>query len=172
MLFQSLGFIVIFLPIVLAGYFLLCRLAGDREQIRQLPLWWLTGASLVFYGLFHLLFPVLLAGSAVITFSLTRWMKGQAAYPARVKAIEATGILLHLAVLFLFKYYDFFIGQINLLCFCNYGSNFPTNEWLKVTGQVRYYEDDSQGKKMAVPCLVVDDYVVTSAPENDIIYFG
>ncbi|MCR5617733.1 MAG: hypothetical protein K6F83_05545 [Clostridiales bacterium] len=64
------------------------------------------------------------------------------------------------------------IGQINLLCFLNYGSNFPAGEWLKVTGQVRYYEDESQGKKMAVPCIVVDDYVVTGAPENDIIYFG
>lgn len=64
------------------------------------------------------------------------------------------------------------IGQINLLCFCNYGSNFPAGKWLKVTGQIRYYEDDSQGKKMAIPCLTVDDYSITSAPENDIIYFN
>ena len=64
------------------------------------------------------------------------------------------------------------IGQINLLCFLEYGSNFPTGQWVKVTGQVRYYEDDSQGRKMAVPCITVEDYAVTSKPENDIVYFG
>ena len=64
------------------------------------------------------------------------------------------------------------IGQINLLCFLNYGSEFPTGKWLKVTGQIRYYEDESQGRKMAVPCITVEDYKVTEPPENDIVYFG
>lgn len=64
------------------------------------------------------------------------------------------------------------IGQINLLCFLKYGSNFPTGQWLKVTGQVRFYEDDSNGRKTAVPCLTVDDYSVTTPPEEDIVYFN
>ena len=64
------------------------------------------------------------------------------------------------------------IGQINLLCFLEYSNNFPAGQWLKVTGQVRYYEDDSQGQKMAIPCLTIDDYAITSAPEDDIIYFS
>lgn len=64
------------------------------------------------------------------------------------------------------------IGQINLLCFLEYGSNFPANQWIKVTGQIRYYEDDSQGKKIAIPCITVNDYCLTGAPENDIVYFN
>ncbi|MBQ9512303.1 MAG: MBOAT family protein, partial [Lachnospiraceae bacterium] len=65
MLFQSLEFICIFLPVVIAGYFLLCRGFPHRASLHRL---WLTGASLVFYGCFHLLFPVLLLVSGALTY--------------------------------------------------------------------------------------------------------
>ena len=64
------------------------------------------------------------------------------------------------------------IGQINLLCFHEYGSGFPAGQWLKVTGMIRYFEDNQNGQKVAVPCLTVKDYSITSAPENEIIYFS
>jgi len=64
------------------------------------------------------------------------------------------------------------IGLINVLCFYNYKSGFPNGAWLKVTGVVNYYEDkDTDGRTVKVPCLKVDDYAVTSKPENEIIYF-
>ncbi len=64
------------------------------------------------------------------------------------------------------------IGVINILCFHEYKSDFPVNQWLKVTGTVRYFEDKSSGHKIAMPCLTVDEYALTSAPENEIIYFN
>ena len=45
------------------------------------------------------------------------------------------------------------IGQINLLCFHEYGSGFPVGQWLKVTGMIRYFEEkqrDGSKRKGAV----------------------
>ncbi len=64
------------------------------------------------------------------------------------------------------------IRPINILCFHEHGSGFPAGQWLKVTGRIRYFEEDNNGQKIAVPCITVDDYAVTSAPENEIIYFS
>ena len=65
------------------------------------------------------------------------------------------------------------IQMMGVLCFYQYKSNFPAGQWLKVTGQVRYFEDDDgQGGKINVPCLTVEDYAVTSKPDNEVIYFN
>ena len=63
--------------------------------------------------------------------------------------------------------------MMGVLCFYELRSNFPAGQWLKVTGQVRYFEDDDgQGGKVNVPCLTVEDYAITSKPDNDVIYFN
>lgn len=64
------------------------------------------------------------------------------------------------------------VGQIVLLCFYDVKSNFPVGQWLNVTGTVRYFEDNDGGQKVDVPCLQVEDYAITSRPENEIIYFS
>ena len=64
------------------------------------------------------------------------------------------------------------IGVMGVLCMYDIKSNFPAGQWLKVTGQVRYFEDEQNGQKVAVPCLTVENYVVTSKPDNDVIYFN
>lgn len=65
------------------------------------------------------------------------------------------------------------IGQINVLCYHQFGSGFPAGQWLKVTGTIRYFEDKQQnGQPIFVPCLTVDDYAITGKPENEIIYFS
>ena len=61
---------------------------------------------------------------------------------------------------------------MGILCMKEIGSNFPKGQWLKVTGRIRYFEDEQDGQKVAVPCLDVEDYVLTSKPENEIIYFN
>ena len=110
MLFQSLEFILIFLPVVLAGYFLIGRFyTGDCPLCN----FWLIGASLIFYGRFHLLFPVLLVGSALITYGFSVLIKRAEDAPGKRRALRTLGVVLQLAVLFLYKYYDFFVGQIN-----------------------------------------------------------
>ena len=64
------------------------------------------------------------------------------------------------------------IGQINLLCFYEYTSTFPVGAWLKVTGTIRYFKDKQNGQEVAVPCITVENYAVTSAPDNEVIYFS
>lgn len=64
------------------------------------------------------------------------------------------------------------IGQITLLCFYDVKPNFPVGQWLKVTGTVRYFEDKQNGQTFQVPCLQVEDYAITSKPDNEIIYFS
>lgn len=64
------------------------------------------------------------------------------------------------------------IGQINVLCYMDYGKNFPVGNYLRVTGTVRYFEDKSGERPVAVPCITVDEYGITSKPENEIIYFS
>ena len=64
------------------------------------------------------------------------------------------------------------IGQIHLLCFYDIKPGFPVGQWLKVTGTVRFFEDNQNGQKIQVPCLEVTDYAITSKPETEIIYFS
>lgn len=66
------------------------------------------------------------------------------------------------------------IGQIQLLCLYAYKSNFPANEWLKVTGRVRYFEqkDPQSGNMIPMPCIEVTDYALTSKPEVEMVYFS
>ena len=64
------------------------------------------------------------------------------------------------------------VGMMGVLCMYDVKSGFPSGQWLKVTGQVRYFEDEQNGQKVAVPCLTVENYAITSKPENEIIYFN
>ncbi len=65
------------------------------------------------------------------------------------------------------------IGVIGVLCFYNYKSGFPAGAWLKVTGTVAFFNDKRpDGKQIAVPTIKVDDYAVTSKPDNETIYFS
>ena len=62
MLFNSCQFIFLFLPVALAGYFLLGR-SGNLA-----PVIWLTLASLVFYSLSNWQFVLLLLGSIAFNY--------------------------------------------------------------------------------------------------------
>ena len=109
MLFQSLEFICIFLPVVIAGYFLINRHSAGSGFVCH---WWLTGASLFFYGCFHPLFPVLLLVSGALTYEISIRMRKNFDAPGTVIFLRNLGVVLHLLILFLYKYYDFFVGQI------------------------------------------------------------
>ena len=65
MLFNSYEFIFVFLPVVLAGCFILARVVG--AQAAQL---WLTAASLYFYGSWNLRYLPLLLTSVVFNYAV------------------------------------------------------------------------------------------------------
>lgn len=107
MLFNSYLFILFFLPVTLCGFFLL----GKFSKYEPAKIW-LTIASLWFYAYLNLYYAFLLVGSSLGNYGLQRLMNRQEGKKDK-KRILTVGIAFNLAVLFYFKYYNFFIENVN-----------------------------------------------------------
>ena len=103
MLFQSQGFILIFLPLAVAAYYA----AAGSERARHAVL---IVASLVFYGWWDARFITLLVGQVTATWLIAVWHKrsGRA-------GVLHLGIALNLASLATFKYLDFLLASAEQL---------------------------------------------------------
>lgn len=130
MLFNSYIFIFLFFPLCLAGFYLLEH--AKREKAAKL---WLTGFSLWFYGYFNLYYLAIMVGSILFNFLIFQALLrergktvrteaqscggqeavSQARRTGRAGSVLAFGVCVNLAVLFYFKYYDFFVGNMNAL---------------------------------------------------------
>ncbi|TDL86406.1 MBOAT family O-acyltransferase [Meridianimarinicoccus aquatilis] len=113
MLFNSLEFVFLFLPFTLAGYYLLIR-AGLRDWIFL----FLVSASLVFYAVWNPPYVLLLIASMLANYAVGLGLerlrgRGQA-------SLMALGIVLNVAVLFYFKYANFFVDNLNAVSGANY----------------------------------------------------
>lgn len=105
MLFNSYIFILFFFPLCLAGFYLLEK--RGRAQAARI---WLIGFSLWFYGYFNLYYLSIMVGSIVFNFGVYQLLiRGK----RRAKAVLYLGVCANLAILFYFKYYDFFVENIN-----------------------------------------------------------
>lgn len=104
MLFCSYIFILMFLPLSVAGYFLLNRCSRTAGRV------WLLAASLFFYGYFNIYYLFLLIGSLVLNYTL-----GHILCTKRSKFLLALGIAANIFILGYCKYYDFFVSNINIL---------------------------------------------------------
>ncbi|MCV0423871.1 MAG: MBOAT family protein [Roseibium sp.] len=111
MVFSSLEFIYLFLPPVLIGYLVLRHWGWENGII-----WWLTIASLVFYAWWTPVYLPLLLGSVVVNYGFHRVLR-----QIRDRFILIAGIAFNLALIAVFKYADFFIGNANLIS----GSEIP-----------------------------------------------
>ncbi len=100
MLFNSLPFILGFLPPVLLAYWLLAR----KDQAR---LYFLLGASLAFYGYWDWRFESLLLGSIVFN-----WLFAEAYFHVHRKSLLIAAIVLNLLSLAVFKYLGFFADAV------------------------------------------------------------
>src|SRR4051812_24835459 len=108
MLFNSYPFLFGFLPVTLAGFYLL----GERR--RDWALLWLGGASLFFYAWWRPVNVLLIAPSILINFGLARAMERTAEIrPGTAKALLVAGIIFNLCFLGYFKYLNFFAGAMN-----------------------------------------------------------
>ncbi len=111
MLFNSHVFLFLFLPLVLTGWFGLNRFS--KYKAAQL---FVIVMSLWFYGYFNIFYVALILASIVgnhlfsVLFSLpgiinVRWRK---------RAAAVSAVVFNLGILFYYKYYDFFVENINL----------------------------------------------------------
>jgi D-alanyl-lipoteichoic acid acyltransferase DltB (MBOAT superfamily) len=101
MLFNSTVFIALFLPITLAGFFLLAR------WNRELPALWLAVASLVFYGCWDVRYVPLLLGSVVFNYA-AGYLIGHARAAAAGRWL-IFAVTANLALLGYYKYTGFFL---------------------------------------------------------------
>ena len=107
MLFNSYVFVLLFLPLVFAGYWALGRGAGRRAALA-----WLTLASLVYYGWWSPVYLALIVGSILFNFWLGLHIGAEAGSP-RGKRWAVAGLVVNLAALGWFKYANFFLDSVN-----------------------------------------------------------
>ena len=114
MLFNSYIFILLFLPLSLAGYYV-CNAKGKYEWGKT----WLTAMSLWFYAWFHVKYLLIITGSILGNYALYRLLlshRGSRESRRKDLYLTAAGAGANLGVLFYYKYYDFFVENINALC--------------------------------------------------------
>lgn len=109
MLFNSYEFIFVFLPAVIAVYFVLGR------SSRAWALRWIVVASLIFYGSWRPLNVLIIAPSVLINFLLARLLQrlGKSDNRRAARAVLVLGIVFNVAFLGYFKYTNFLVGAIN-----------------------------------------------------------
>jgi D-alanyl-lipoteichoic acid acyltransferase DltB (MBOAT superfamily) len=100
MLFQTQFYILIFLPLAVAAFYL----AAGRRALRQ---WILVVASLVFYGWWDVRFVPLVLGQITATWLLALMHQGTGR-----RGWLVAGVVLNLASIGTFKYLDFFLTSL------------------------------------------------------------
>src|SRR6476646_4224028 len=122
MLFNSYPFILLFLPIVLAGYFWL----GRRSNLT--PVIWLAAASLAFYAIGNWQFVALLLLSIAFNYGVGHLLIVTKLTQSRRRAALAVGVAGDLLVLGIFKYAGFATDNFNAL----FGTHFVVHILLPV----------------------------------------
>ena len=119
MLFNSYVFILAFLPITLAGYYLL-GLLPEKCPANKI---FLILASFVFYGWNNPAYVPIIIGSILINYALSQIMLRSEKKTIRLP-LMLLGLALNLGVLFWFKYHDFFCENMNAFL----GTGFSLNK--------------------------------------------
>lgn len=108
MVFSSYIFLFVFLPLVLAGYYLLSLVKNSIYQRL-----FLIGASLFFYGYFNPSYLLIIVVSILVNYLLASCIRGGT---GRFQTVCFwLGVLFNVVLLGYFKYRDFFVENINAL---------------------------------------------------------
>ena len=113
MVFSSYIFIFTFLPIVIGTYYALSHLKSSLYQRL-----FLIAASLFFYGYYNVRYLALILVSIAVNYIIAVQIQNR--NPRLSSLFLAIGVLFNVGLIGYFKYYDFFIENINFL----FGSTF------------------------------------------------
>lgn len=108
MTFSSYRFIFLFLPLVFAGFWLINRFFGVRYSKI-----WLVASSLFFYAQGSILFFPILVGTLLFNYLMVILLEKTQAGSAKSKWVLLLALAENLGLLFYFKYYNFFIENVN-----------------------------------------------------------
>lgn len=106
MLFNSYLFLFLFLPVALAGYYLLGTVRLGWAAL------WLCIASFVFYGWWNPRFVVLLAASILFNYVVSRYVLRLAGNKRRQGWATAFGVACNLLLLIYYKYLVAWLGWV------------------------------------------------------------
>lgn len=123
MVFSSYIFILAFLPVVLSVYYTLSFLKnGIYQRI------FLIAASLFFYGYYNTSYLILITSSIAVNYVIATMIQRHRGAASRLLLI--IGILFNVGLIGYFKYYDFFIENINTV----FGSSFALHHLILPLG--------------------------------------
>lgn len=111
MLFNSYEFILLYLPVTLAGYLLL-----NRMRLTTAANAWLLAASLFFYAWWDVAYLPLILGSILFNYTIGSLLAESDELKKRIvskRSILVFGLAGNVALLGYFKYLDFFLGSVN-----------------------------------------------------------
>ena len=144
MLFNSYIFIFAFLPTTLVGYYTL-----NYFKLYKVSNLFLIGMSLWFYGYFNPKYLLIICGSILFNFLITKGMEHGKNKPNIKKIIFILGICVNIAVIFYFKYYNFFFANLNVV----FGNSFELKNIVLPLGisfftfqQISYLIDSYRGE--------------------------
>ena len=112
MLFNSYIFILLFLPVTLIGYYTINRRSHKAGEA------WLLVMSLWFYGYFNPRYLLLIGASIVCNYGFSVLLNKENA--SGKKGLLTFAVACTVLLIFYFKYYDFFLTNINALFHVNH----------------------------------------------------
>lgn len=115
MLFNSYIFIFVFLPITLIGYFV-CNRWG-KYRLANI---FLIGMSLWFYGYFNITYLPIIGGSILVNYFFSRTISNLTIAKKWRTILMIVGVTANIAVIFYFKYFDFFLENVNTIFHRNF----------------------------------------------------
>lgn len=116
MVFSSYVFIFAFLPLVLMGFYLMPVFIHAPARLRLAQNLLLIAASLIFYGYYNVYYLLIIIASILVNYTLALGMqRWDSSRPALAKASFILGVLFNIFLIGYFKYYDFFIENVNFI---------------------------------------------------------
>lgn len=157
MLFNSYIFIFLFLPLCVTLYFVFYRLRLERTARL-----WLLGMSLWFYGYFNPSYVLIICGSIIGNFVISKILLRQRekGRMRSAKAVMLLGVAANVALLFYFKYFDFFLSNMNRVFHMDFAMRnivLPLGISFFTFQQISYVVDSYRGETAGYSLL---DYAV------------
>ena len=159
MLFNSYIFIFVFLPLTLCGYYGLHRLGSPVLAKIELIL-----MSFWFYGYFNPSYLWIMCSSILVNYVLSqllqkKWEISGKKLQMLKNSLLCVGLFFNLGLIFYFKYYDFFVENLNKV----FSADFQLRHVVLPLGisfftfqQISYMVDSWRGIQLCGLCTVCD----------------